>query len=195
MKRKRCSVEQIVAVLKQTELGLPVADLTLDKVLLQDVLGKSSNAITTADRGGVSLPRVPHQRTPRLWGHPLCPLDRSLSESPESAYRGAAADPRPGPRPGALWLSQDSRAAQARGVDHGEEACVSAVLRRGLTPPSAAPTTTEERWKLTLALVQKKGDRSTTVTTLKMRVRSVVGMPLFLSFIYLFIRCANVSSR
>jgi putative transposase len=27
MKRKRFSVEQIVAILKQTELGLPVADL------------------------------------------------------------------------------------------------------------------------------------------------------------------------
>ncbi len=29
MKRKRFSVEQMVAVLKQAELGLPVAELTL----------------------------------------------------------------------------------------------------------------------------------------------------------------------
>ena len=67
MKRKRFSVEQIVAVLKQAELGAPVADLirhlgiaeqtfyrwkqrygglrlvadlSLDKVMLQDVLSK-----------------------------------------------------------------------------------------------------------------------------------------------------------
>ena len=98
MKRKRFGGEQMVAVLKQTELGMPVADvirkvgiseqtfyrwkrqyaglesehvrelkqvqeenqwlkrvvadLTLDKVMLQDVLEKSSNAITQVDRGG-----------------------------------------------------------------------------------------------------------------------------------------------
>ncbi len=40
MKRKRFSVEQIVAVLKQAEVGVPVAELTLDKVMLQDVLAK-----------------------------------------------------------------------------------------------------------------------------------------------------------
>ena len=35
MKRKRFSVEQIVAVLKQAELGMPVADL-----ILQDIAAK-----------------------------------------------------------------------------------------------------------------------------------------------------------
>jgi hypothetical protein len=40
VKRKRFSVEQIVAVLKQAEVRVPVAELTLDKVMLQDVLGK-----------------------------------------------------------------------------------------------------------------------------------------------------------
>ncbi len=33
-------MEQIVAVLKQAELGLPAAELSLDKAVLQDVLSK-----------------------------------------------------------------------------------------------------------------------------------------------------------
>ena len=100
MKRKRFSVEQIVAVLKQAEMGAPVADLirhlgiaeqtfyrwkrryagleseqvrefkqlqeentklkrlvaelSLDKVMLQDVLAKKFKAFATAERGDVS---------------------------------------------------------------------------------------------------------------------------------------------
>jgi hypothetical protein len=41
MKRKRFSVEQIVAILKQAEMGMPVAELTLDRAMLQDVLRKN----------------------------------------------------------------------------------------------------------------------------------------------------------
>ena len=40
MKKKRFSIEQIVAVLKQAELGMPVAELSLDKAILQDVASK-----------------------------------------------------------------------------------------------------------------------------------------------------------
>jgi hypothetical protein len=40
VKRKRFSVEQIVGVLKQAELGVPVAELILDKTMLQVVLSK-----------------------------------------------------------------------------------------------------------------------------------------------------------
>ena len=39
MKRKRFSVEQIVAVLKQAELGMPVADLIRQFGLLRDCRG------------------------------------------------------------------------------------------------------------------------------------------------------------
>jgi hypothetical protein len=41
MKRKRFSVEQIVAIVKQAEMGMPVAELTLDRAMLQDVLRKN----------------------------------------------------------------------------------------------------------------------------------------------------------
>jgi hypothetical protein len=38
--KKKFSVEQIVLVLKQSEVGVPVAELSLDKTMLQDVLRK-----------------------------------------------------------------------------------------------------------------------------------------------------------
>jgi len=40
MKRQRYSVEQIVAAVKQHELGTPVADLSLDKLMLQAIASK-----------------------------------------------------------------------------------------------------------------------------------------------------------
>jgi len=44
MKRKRFSVEQIVALLKQAQLGLPVADFSLDKALHGHLLPSSPNS-------------------------------------------------------------------------------------------------------------------------------------------------------
>lgn len=113
MKRKRFSVEQIVAVLEQAEVGVPVAELvrqvgiseqtfygwkkhytgmevdqvrqlkqlqeenarlkrlvaelTLDKTMLQDVLAKNCKALTAPSRGDVSEEHVPGERTARLW--------------------------------------------------------------------------------------------------------------------------------
>ena len=112
MKQKRFSVEQIVAVLKQAEAGVPlvellrrvgvseqtfyrwkkqyvglevdqvrqlkqlqeentrlkqvVADLTLDKVMLQDVLAKNSKALAVSAGGGVPARAVPGERAARL---------------------------------------------------------------------------------------------------------------------------------
>lgn len=37
MKKQRFSVEQIVAGLKQAELGLPAAEPSLEKAILQDI--------------------------------------------------------------------------------------------------------------------------------------------------------------
>jgi len=42
MKRKRYSVEQIVAILKQAELGLPVADLIRQVGISEQTAGRSS---------------------------------------------------------------------------------------------------------------------------------------------------------
>jgi hypothetical protein len=40
MKKTRYTEEQIAYALRQAELGTPVADLSLDKRMLQDVLSK-----------------------------------------------------------------------------------------------------------------------------------------------------------
>ena len=40
MKRQRYSVEQIVAAVKRHEMGTPAADLSLDKLMPQDIASK-----------------------------------------------------------------------------------------------------------------------------------------------------------
>jgi putative transposase len=125
MKQKRFSVEQIVAVLKQAEAGVPlaellrrvgvseqtfyrwkkqyvglevdqvrqlkqlqeentrlkqvVADLTLDKAMLQDVLAKKSSALAASAGGGVSARQLPGERAASLQDSPDEPSDVSLS--------------------------------------------------------------------------------------------------------------------
>jgi len=156
VKRKRFSMEQIVAVLKQAEIGVPVAELirqvgiaeqtlyrwkkqykgldtdqvrqfkqlqeengrlkrlvaelTLDKTMLQDVLSKSCEALA-APPGG------------------------------ELHARHAAEDSRDRASQGSLWLPQDPSAAESRGLESGKEAGVSAVPRRG---PDATTQATAE---------------------------------------------------
>ena len=126
MKKKRFSAEQIVAILKQAELGIPVAelirqvgvseqtfyrwkkkysglevdqvrelkqvreenvrlkrivaDLTLDKTMLQDVLSKSSEALAVPTGGGVPVQGLSGQRAAGLPPDPPAPWDVSLPE-------------------------------------------------------------------------------------------------------------------
>lgn len=130
MKKKRFSVEQIVGVLKQAEVGVPVvevirkagiseqtfyrwkakyaglevdqvrqmaqlreenlrlkqlvAELTLDKTMLQDVLSKSGEAFTAWTDGGASGRSIPDRRTASLPGSASTESDLSLSELPRS---------------------------------------------------------------------------------------------------------------
>ena len=126
MKRKRFSVEQIVAVVKQAELGLPVADLirqvgiseqtfyrwkkeyaglepaqarelkqlvdenarlkklvaelSLDKAVLQDVLAKKFPASAHERRCGLRDGVSPLQRAPGLCANTPGPLDPAQAE-------------------------------------------------------------------------------------------------------------------
>jgi len=126
VKKKRFAVEQIVAILKQAELGIPiaelirqvgvseqtfyrwkkkysglevdqvrqlkqmqeenarlkriVADLTLDKAMLQDVLTKNSKALAVSSRGGVFKRELPDQRAESLPGNAPEPRDVSLQQ-------------------------------------------------------------------------------------------------------------------
>ena len=154
MKRKRFSVEQIVAVLKQAELGAPVADLirhlgiaeqtfyrwkqryagleseqvrqfkhlqeenaklkrlvadlSLDKVMLQNVLTKNGEALAAANRRELSRDSLSDQRTAGLPNRLLREGPRSVSASSGSPHRASATDPGARSDPRALWLSEDS---------------------------------------------------------------------------------------
>jgi putative transposase len=157
--KKRFSVEQIVTVLKQAELGLSVADLTrrvgiseqtfyrwkkqyagletdqvrefkqlaeenarlkklvaelsLDKAVLQDVLSKSSPA--HAHEGGCGLcgepPRL--QRASGLFSHTSAPLHTAQTQHPGSAERASATHARHRGDPASLRLSADPHLAPA----------------------------------------------------------------------------------
>ncbi len=65
--KEKCSVKQIVGVLKQAEIEVPLAELTLDKTMLQDGLRK----VVKSSR---SRPLVNHLKT-------RCPSPWSLSGS------------------------------------------------------------------------------------------------------------------
>ena len=124
MKKKRFSVEQIVGILKQAEVGVPVAelvrkvgiseqtfyrwkkqdigleidqvrqlkqlqeenqrlkrlvaDLTLDKTMLQDVLAKNSEASATPPGRSVPVRGLRGERAARLWGIAVTPRDVSI---------------------------------------------------------------------------------------------------------------------
>ena len=158
--KKRFSVEQIVAVLKQAELGLSVADLTrrigiseqtfhrwkkqyagletdqvrefkqltdenarlkklvaelsLDKAVLQDVLAKSSPA--RSHEGGRGLRGEPprHQRAPGLFSDPSAPLHAAQAKHAGSAPRDPAAHARDRTDPDPLRLRSCPRHAPAR---------------------------------------------------------------------------------
>ena len=130
MKKKRFSVEQIVGVLKQAEVGVPVAEvirkagiseqtfyrwkakyaglevdqvrqmaqlqeenlrlkqlvaeLTLDKTMLQDVLSKNGEAFAAWADGGASGWKLPGERAACLPRASPCKSDLPVSQLPRS---------------------------------------------------------------------------------------------------------------
>lgn len=174
MKKQRFSTEQIVAVLKQAEMGLPVkdlirqigvteqtfyrwkrqygglesdqvrelkqvveenarlkrlvAELSLDKAVLQDVLSKSSPA--SAHEGCCSLCRVIArlQRAPGLPGDAAAPIDAAQAEYAGSANRGSAADARDCRDADPVWLSPRPCDAEARRLGCRSQRRLPAIL-------------------------------------------------------------------
>jgi putative transposase len=151
MKKERFSVEQIVSVLKQAELGVPVAevigkvgireqtfyrwkkqsvgmetdharqmkqlqeenrqlkqlvaDLSLDKTMLQDVLRKSSKALGAPSAGRPFTRSVSGERAARLPGSFDGTRHVSLPEPSGTVDRVADADTRDRTEQGALRVS------------------------------------------------------------------------------------------
>ena len=156
--KKKFSVEQIVSVLKQAEVGVPiaelirkvgiseqtfyrwkskyvglevdqvrqlkqlrdentrlkqlVAELTLDKTMLQDVLRKSCKALSAPPDSEVSGTELSGERTARM----LCPgsgtSDASLRWPSGAVDRVTHAHPGDRSDPSALWLPDDPRAVE-----------------------------------------------------------------------------------
>src|ERR1700733_8526477 len=177
MKKKRFSVEQIVAVLKQAELGVPVAevirkvgiseqtfyrwkkqyvgmetdqarqmkqlqeensrlkqlvaDLSLDKTMLQDVLRKSSEAFGSPSDGRSSARSLPGERAACLPGSSDGARYVSLPGTSGTMDGVADEDTRDRTEQGALRVSQDPRAAEPRRLECWEASGVSAVQGRG----------------------------------------------------------------
>ena len=168
MKRKRFSVEQIVAVLKQVEVGVPVvevcrqvgiseqtfyrwkkqfvgleidqvrqlkqlqkengklkklvADLSLDKAMLQDVLSKNSKALAHAFGGAVPVRGICSESAAGVSYGAGLQVDGSISEQARTENRSSAADSRDRPGANQLWVWQDPGAAEARGLEGRQKA-------------------------------------------------------------------------
>jgi putative transposase len=157
VKKKRFSVEQIVSVLKEAELGTPVADLirkvgvseqtfyrwkkvygglepsqarklkqleeenaklkrlvadlSLDKIMLQDVLKKSGEAFGTPGHDRVHADALCGKRAASMRGGNVHARELPLPQLPRSAYRIACADPGDRARARALRLPASACAA------------------------------------------------------------------------------------
>ena len=69
-----------------------LAELTLDKTMLQDVLAKNSKASATPSGGGIPAWRLGGERAARVRCHPVASRNLSLPEPQGSAHRAADED-------------------------------------------------------------------------------------------------------
>jgi putative transposase len=159
VRRKRFSVEQIVGVLKQAEVGMAVvevcrqagiteqtfyrwkkqyvgletdhvrqlkqlreentrlkrlvAELSLDKTILQDVLAKNCKALAPSRTGRLSARRVPGELEARLPSGADSGFHLSVPEHPGAENGAAVAESGDRPSPNPLRLPEDSGAAEA----------------------------------------------------------------------------------
>ncbi len=90
-----------------------VADLTLDKQMLQDVLKKSSESQAAATAGERSVDRLPSIRAAGLRSSAFVSLGVSLCRTSPRRPGGETTDPRDRRVARAVWLSADSDPAAA----------------------------------------------------------------------------------
>ena len=90
-----------------------VADLTLDKQMLQDVLKKSSESQAAATAGERSVDRLPSIRAAGLRSGAFVSLGVSLCRTSPRRPGGETTDPRDRRVARAVWLSADSDPAAA----------------------------------------------------------------------------------
>jgi putative transposase len=114
---------------ENTKLKRLVADLSLDKVMLQDIVQKSSKARPAARSGALLDGPVRGQRTTGDPGGALLSVQRSLSEPPRSADGAAATDARAGADTRTIRLSPAAGAAAPRRLGARQETVLSPLHR------------------------------------------------------------------
>ena len=165
MKKKRFTVERIVGILKQAEVGVSVrelvrkegiseqtfyrwkkqyvgleidqvrqlkqlqeenqrlkrlvAELTLDKTMLQDVLAKNSEAFATPPGGRVPARGLRRERAALLHRDPAASRNVPIPEPERSAHGTANEDAGDRGSAGAIRVSEDIGAAAARRLGGG----------------------------------------------------------------------------
>jgi len=97
---------------ENTRLKQLVAELTLDKTMLQDVLRKSCKAFTAPPVGEVSKAELPGKRTTRMLRTGVGASDASLRRPSGAVDRVTHADPGDRTDESALRVPQDSRAVE-----------------------------------------------------------------------------------
>jgi putative transposase len=190
VKKKRFSVEQIVAVLKQAEMGMPVADvirqvgiseqtfyrwkkqytgmesdqvrelkqlkeenarlkkllaeLSLDKAILQDINAKNGTARAEAQSGGVCRAALRHLAATGLPDREAAPEHAVLSVLQGSQDRATGADEGAGPSPGPVRVSAPACSPAARRLVARQGPDVSALHRGASTTAIQATTASQD---------------------------------------------------
>ncbi len=115
-----------------------VADLSLDKAMLQDVLSKKVQACSAARGRSVAERSLQGERAPRLCGAALRPFGASLPVWPRRAGFTPQADERDYFGACALRLPAHPRAVAAGGLACEPQARATALSRRGFEPSGQA---------------------------------------------------------
>jgi putative transposase len=116
-----------------------VADLSLDKAMLQEVIEKNSEGRASAPVGGIPAGELRGQRTSCLSRAAVGTHEFSLPIRAEGSDRLAATDPGARRSSRSLWLPANPHPASTRGFQ-GEQAPRSSSLSRGRAEPAAEAT-------------------------------------------------------
>ena len=123
------------------KLKAMVADLSLDKAMLQEVIEKNFEGRSEALLRALPARAVPGQRAAGLQNAATRSFELSISVDEEGSSRSSPADSRARGSTRAVRISPDSHPAKARRVQGEQAPSASPVPRRGAEPAPQASST------------------------------------------------------
>jgi putative transposase len=138
-----------------TKLKRSVADLSLDKVMLQDVIQNSSKTRKATRSSAVLDGTLRRECAARVSRHPGHPIVGVLQDATRSAHRLAAVDARVRPGAGALRLSTSVGAAATGRLRGGKERFYRVYTEEGL------PLRRKRPWRHATAVHREQGRPAT----------------------------------